>query len=350
MATKGKQIKLDPTQVKLLEAMARPCNIAKTTVLHGPEGSGKSLLAMEVLKMKLIYYMKELKIIETEKKVRVWICGTYHGEDRVPHLLRQFNSESEDIKDYCTLKVQPIKDLVMSSPETFQSSMKTMLEKDGESYPMTIVMLDELFPGFITDKWQDFQGIESVDFVLALRHAFNDGLLEKELETKKKNFQDVMEKGGVHQYENTVFCHLRQSYRCSQELINLMYYMLIHSPPEEKLYKQKSFFHWPDSISGKKPLWLEASSLEAFLKYTDTNEDLREATDVMVIYEPDNIKDVIQKLRAHCLRRKWKVCPSSSVMGSEASIVIIFDMKSVHFESISRAVLQLIFVTTQNLQ
>ena len=121
----------------------------------------------------------------------------------------------------------------------------------------------------------------------------------------------------------------------------------MHSPPEEQLYKQKSFVHLPESVSGKKPLWLEASSLEAFLKYTDTNEDLKDATDVMVIYEPDNIKDVIQKLRAHCLRRKWKVCPSSSVMGSEASIVIIFDMKSVHFEAISRAVLQLIFVTTQ---
>ena len=89
LATKGKQIKLDPTQVELLETMAGPCNIEKTTVLHGPEGSGKSLLAMEVLKMKLIHYMKKLPIgTGTEKQVRVWICGAYNGEDRVPYLLR----------------------------------------------------------------------------------------------------------------------------------------------------------------------------------------------------------------------------------------------------------------------
>ena len=228
LATKGRQIKLDATQVDLLETMAGPGNIVKTTVLHGPEGSGKSLLAMEVLKMKLIYYMKELKIIENEKKVRVWICGTYHGEDRVPHLLRQFNTESEDIKDFCTLKVQPIKDLVMSSPETFQRSMETMLDKDSVTYPMTIVMLDELLPGFTTDKWKDFQGIERVDFVLVLRHAFNDGPLENELGMEAKDLQDVMEQQGVHEHEKTVFCHLRQSFRCSQELLELTYYFLIH--------------------------------------------------------------------------------------------------------------------------
>ena len=128
LATKGKQIKLDPTQVELLETMASPCNITKTIVLHGPEGSGKSLLAMEVLKMKLIHYMKKLAIgTGTEKQVRVWICGAYNGEDRVPYLLRQFISETADIKDHCVLKIQPIKDLKISSPKAFQKSMKTIV-------------------------------------------------------------------------------------------------------------------------------------------------------------------------------------------------------------------------------
>ena len=349
LATKGKQIKLDPTQVELLETMAGPCNITKTTVLHGPEGSGKSLLAMEVLKMKLIHYMKKLAIgTGTEKQVRVWICGAYNGEDRVPYLLRQFISETADIKDHCVLKIQPIKDLEMSSPQEFQRSMKNMLDEDSESYPMTIVMLDELFPGFITDKWKDFQGLENADFVLALRHTFNDGPLEKELGMDEKDLQDVMELEGVQEHENTVFCHLRQSFRCSQELLELTYYFLIHSPHDDKLYKQKSFIHLPYSSPGKKPLWLEVPSLEAFIYYTNTNQDLKDSNDVMVVYEPDNIKDVIETLTEYCSGREWKICPSHSVMGSEAQIVIIYNMKSIHFEALSRAMFQLIFVTTQD--
>ena len=352
LVTKGKQIMLDPTQINLLYTMADPCNIEKTTILHGPEGSGKTLLAVEVLKMKLIHYMKKTKLPtnESKKKIRVIVCGSYTGEDRVPLLLKQLIEETKDIEDFCTIEFKPLAELKMKNPDSFQKRLNQVLGLENKQFVHSLVMMDELYPGFATERWKEFKGLPNTDFVFALRHAFNDGVCFgwfQRLTIKERDYQDIMEQQGVDVFENTVFCHLRKSFRCTQELLSLTYYMLMHSPPEEQLYKQKSFVHLPESISGKKPLWLEASSLEAFLKYTDTNEDLKDATDVMVIYEPDNIKDVIQKLRAHCLRRKWKVCPSTSVMGSEASIVIIFDMKSVHFEAISRAVLQLIFVTTQ---
>ena len=352
LATKGKQIKLDPTQVELLETMAGPCNIEKTTVLHGPEGSGKSLLAMEVLKMKLIHYMKKLAIgTGTKKQVKVWICGACNGEDRVPYLLRQFISETADIKDHCVLKIQPIKDLKISSPKAFQKSMKTMLYEDGKSYPMTIVLIDEVFPDFTTKKWKDFQGINHTDFVIALRHAFNDGqclkwhhkLWRKEVQ----QYEEYMAQEGIQKFDKTIFCHLRISHRCTEELISLMYYLMIHSPPKEKLFKEKSFFHMPNGLPGHKPIWLEVPSVNTFIQYTNSNQMLKEASNVMVIYDADNVKDVIQTLRGHCLARNWTVCPSKSIMGSEASIVIIYDMKSINFEAISRAVIQLIFVTTK---
>ena len=92
------------------------------------------------------------------------------------------------------------------------------------------------------------------------------------------------------------------------------------------------------------------SSLDAFINYTNTNQYLKDMKDVLVIYEADHIQDDIQMLRGHCFGRKWKVCPSTSIMGSEAQVVIIYDMKTIHFEALSRAVVQLIFVTTQNSQ
>mgnify|MGYP001184617764 FL=1 len=355
LATKGKCISLDEVQQQLLYTMAEPDHITKTTIIHGPEGSGKSLLALEIVKMKLTDQLLKQgvagKKIIRGKQIRVLLCGTYQGEDRVPNLLRQLIAESEDIKDRCVLKVRPVKDLKMSSPKEFRKSMKKIVEEDGESYSKTIIMLDEVFPDFTTEKWKEFQGIDNADFVLALRHAFNDGLCLKwrhKIWKKETLYQDVMEQQGVEEFDKTIICHLRMSYRCTLELISLAYYMLIHSPPEEKLYKTKSFFHLPNGFPGEKPLWIEVQSVESFIHFTNTDENLKEANDVMVIYDSDNVKDVIQTLRGHCLGRKWRICASTSVMGSEAPIVIIYDMKSIHFEAISRAVLKLIFVTTKN--
>merc|ERR1711860_448681 len=99
--------------------------------------------------------------------------------------------------------------------------------------------------------------------------------------------------------------------------------------------------------SGNIPLWLEGESLNAFIQYANTNTEIKDTEDVMVIYDTENVKDVIDTLKKYCSERKWRHCLSTSVTGSEASTVIIYDMKSIHFESISRAVLQLIFVTTK---
>ena len=240
MVTKGRSITLDPTQSKLLYRIAEPENITKTTIIHGPEGSGKSLLALEVVKMKLSHYLMEHDLtgmkIRKQTKVRVLLCGTYQGEDRVPHLLRQLLSDSKDISDRCDLQVQPIKDLKMSNPKEFGKSLKKILADSMKTYNMTIVMMDELFPGFTTDKWKDLEGIDGVDFVLALRHAFNDGLClgwRQMFKRKETEFQEVMEQQGVHEFKNVIFCHLRKSFRCTQELLSLAYYMLMHPAPEE---------------------------------------------------------------------------------------------------------------------
>ena len=55
----------------------------------------------------------------------------------------------------------------MSNPKEFGKSLKKILADSMKTYNMTIVMMDELFPGFTTDKWKDLEGIDGVDFVLA---------------------------------------------------------------------------------------------------------------------------------------------------------------------------------------
>ena len=59
LTTKGKQIYLDPTQRDLLVQLAKDENCQKTVVISGPEGSGKSLLAIEATKMKICSILKQ---------------------------------------------------------------------------------------------------------------------------------------------------------------------------------------------------------------------------------------------------------------------------------------------------
>ena len=236
----------------------------------------------------------------------------------------------------------------MRNPGEFQRELKKILKLEG--WTQVIVMIDELFPGFVTDQWKNFKGIENTDLVLALRHAFNDGKCLgriQKLITKQAHYSDVMEKQGVFEEEGIIFCHLRVSYRCTKQLIDLIYYLLIHSSPEDKLYTTKSFIHLPSKLNGETPVWLEVNSIVAFIEYSNTIED----NDVLLIYDPDYCdSSTIQTLRGHCMGRHWKSRSSSEVMGSEASTVIVYDLPKVHFESLSRAVNQLVLVTMSTLK
>ena len=104
----------------------------------------------------------------------------------------------------------------------------------------------------------------------------------------------------------------------------------------------------PNALSGKKPLWLNVESFDGFQYFANT--ELKDEKDVMVIYESDHDQTVVENLMDFSAEKGWKSCPSTEVMGSEASIIIIYEMTSIHFEAISRAVHQLIFVSTKSSQ
>ena len=133
---------------------------------------------MEVVKMKLSHYMKKLNLQarEAKEKIRVIVCGSYTGEDRVPLLLKQLIEENRDIEDFYTIEPRPVADLKMKNPDSFQRKLDKELGLGNQQFAQSIVMMDELYPGFTTDKWKDFKGLPNTDFVFALRHAFNDGV------------------------------------------------------------------------------------------------------------------------------------------------------------------------------
>ena len=140
MVTNGKQIELDETQRELLYTISEPANIEKLTVIHGPEGSGKTILSMEVLKMKLSHYIRKFKLNarRSKEKIRVFICGFYTGSARVPVLLRQMYNETRDISEFCTLQFKPMPDVALESILDFQSMIETIAKDDSSSFIKTI--------------------------------------------------------------------------------------------------------------------------------------------------------------------------------------------------------------------
>ena len=66
---------------------------------------------------------------------------------------------------------------------------------------------------------------------------------------------------------------------------------------------------------------------------------------VMVIYDPDDDEFSLQPLMKYCLGKKWPCHPYLSIVGSEASTVIIYNLKEFHFESFTRATTDLTIIT-----
>ena len=355
MLTEGKQIDLDSTQRNLLYTVAKDENIEKMVIIHGPEGSGKTILAMEVVKMKLSHYLRKygLKAKDGPKVIQLIVCGFYAGDERVPILMRQLREESNDIKDFCTISYMPIpmENIETTCPKSFQEKLEEFSREQEKQYPLKIFMTDELFPDFPTSQWKYFKGASGAktDFVLALRHAFHDYPLLSRLQkwTKRlSSYEEIMKEQGVAVDVEKIVCRLRMSYRCTKEVIALVYYLLMHAPSENRLYETKSFIHSEGAFSGEKPLWLEVPDVEVFIKFSNSYDGFKNVTDAMVLYTPNYDSYIIHALRRHCLEKSWRLCASNSVMGAEASTVIIFDMMDIKFEALSRAVHTLIFVTT----
>ena len=312
---------------------------------------GKTLLAMEVTKMKLYHYLRKLNMrtFQAKEKVQVFVCGSYAGEARVAVLLKQLYQDTRDISDLCTLRFKPLADLQMNSPKEFKTKVQEILQGSSESIEHSIFFFDELFPNFAIDKLKNLAGMEGVDFVLSIRHAFNDNVWKgffSKVFKQTSDTQTIMSSEGVKESSHFIFCRLTMSFRCTHELITFMYHWLIHSPKEGGLFEEKSFIHSPGAFNGPKPLWLEVPIVEVFIQHVEDDDQLNSAKDVLVLYDLDYDLLSIHPLGKLCKDKDWKFCPVNEVMGSEAQIVIIYDVKEVHFEALSRAVNQLIIVTT----
>ena len=103
LTTNGKQITLDPTQKELLKQLAKEESDPTTVVISGPEGSGKSMLAVEVTKMK-ICSLKKQHPGKDRLEIKVVLCAAYQGQNRVPVLFQFLKQELKYFESYCFIE------------------------------------------------------------------------------------------------------------------------------------------------------------------------------------------------------------------------------------------------------
>ena len=90
----------------------------------------------------------------------------------------------------------------------------------------TIVLLDEVLPDFDLNQWRHLQSDSNVEYVVAIRHTFSQSV-----------FPNVQPLENVKRLENsnTLICVLDKRLRCSNEIITLTFYMMIHSKNPSRL-------------------------------------------------------------------------------------------------------------------
>ena len=135
--------------------------------------------------------------------------------------------------------------------------------------------------------------------------------------------------------DNTISCNLEQRQRSSQQILDFTDYLQMHfRSPIRRWNSGKSF-------SSDTPLWVELSNPKSFFDYF---KDKFESDDVMLFYNfpyPFNLNDI----EGFCKDLKWRCTERLNVTGSEASVVILYDLNTIYYEVLTRAKTQLVIVT-----
>ena len=319
--SKGQILTMTETQKVFLEIMTKPENITKKFIkIEGQVGCGKTLMGIEVLKMKISYYLRANKI--TAKvgiiKIRVIII-IYGGLSGVLETQLKLELEKE-IGKQVTLTFHSMDHLE-------EKTLESMIEFDNFRY--NIVMIDEAN----YDKMENYTVKNvpenvNIDYILCQKYKLfcrNSKLVSNHI-----------------QVENEQICvQLMDCQRSSQPILDLAKCIKKHSKPRDSNAPDPAIPDLPSkpSFSGPKLQWIEVSSSKAFQNYAEQN--FANEKDVMMIYR--EIK--CTEMESLCEKFNWKYCERREIHGSEAQMVILFDFPYFYYEACTRAKHQLIIVT-----
>ena len=137
--------------------------------------------------------------------------------------------------------------------------------------------------------------------------------------------------------DTAVFCNLEQRQRSSQQILDLADYLHMHSD-------SFTIRRWNSrtSFSSDLPLWVELSNQMSFFDYFKNKFDSNE---VMLIWDKRNEPSNLNDIEEFCKDKTWRCTDRWNAVGSEASVIILYDLDDVFYEFLTRAKTQLVIVT-----
>ena len=356
--TKGKNCTLDQRQKDFITRVAdtQPKNV----FLWGPPGSGKTLLAAEVVKMKISHYYRQMKceLTEFNRKVKVFILvfASVPGpllyddlkEETFRELQKQFNFHFNFLSNLC--EAWKIPWLPYEPQKCIENTLRILriLRLSQLEEEKIILFIDEVNPGLPGD-WSDFNpDYENVDCILSMRYQYrrnreNVDHVATSFEIKPPSNQKV-----------TLSHQLLKRYRCSKEVQLISLYLEKHASDAYKISGNHEDIADIEKLpSGIQPLWIDRekgmlpeksifeSLLQKFKPVVEENQG-----DIMVIYDKYNHDlDLLMWLEKQGIR----CFNHENMIGTEAFMVIILDVEDFglkyRFEMVNRARNILIFVT-----
>ena len=137
---KGQILALNEVQKDFFKALANERNIEKDVWISGPVGSGKTMLGLETIKMKIAHYKQKygLRPIEDRDKIRVLIIVYDVSPNAL--ILRQIEEETKTMQNDCVLKISHCYYLF----KTQQLERTITTNFHDTNYVHSIIMQDEV--------------------------------------------------------------------------------------------------------------------------------------------------------------------------------------------------------------
>ena len=334
--SRGKIMTMTEVQKKFLQTMALEKNISKPYVfIEGQVGSGKTLLGLEVLKMKAAYYLQSMGIPASEGKstIRVIVILDQGESGQLKKFL-----ESELSENFSPISTYEIHNKLISEEDIVQIVLDLPNCRD---FRRTLIMIDECSLSIVAHMHSyGLEGLEdmAIDFIHCNRYEDNG---------KKHNKIDE----GTKIEANLVSCQLLVCLRSTLLIMTFAFYL--HRHVTQSLADTIPHFSYNPDLLGEKPLWIEFTkeAMEEFWTLlSEIAGHIKNEKDVMLIYDHSSEQSPLNKTpqMAQMNFKDWKYVSRDEARGSEADVVIIYDFDEFDFEIFTRAKHHLIVITLKD--
>ena len=344
--TKGRALSLDPTQRKIIQKVAH--ENPKNVFLWGQAGTGKTVLAAQVINMKVSHYTKLLcqkyTMEECKTKIKVIVC-TYSTT---------FLPLTEDLQDnhFISLRSRAscsfyalgefCQDFGIEwEPKSPISMINNIIERLGQietPFEKTLLMIDEVSPGYQTNyDWSTLvQDADNLDLVISLRpeQTNNDpNLIQNSFFVSPPN------------NDGTLCFNVQKRYRCGAEIVLFLLFYTKHTSDMGLLSGNNDIEPLIEKLpEATLPVWITKNKeLSEISVLEHIQKKLLPDHSVVVTVEDGSIN---METARWCERNGWQYFTDWHMIGYEASVVIALDFESFDLECFGRARNQLFLVTT----